>query len=231
MIEREWIDVEGWNLRHMKPGARVIEASWGAVELDARGAVIRVAGRWVTGHQLKQNRDPDTGEVLGPQTLEETAFQGEPPTREVVLAHDNYEDRAEWPLEEGDADREVPQAKPSIPAGGERKTAETTHVEPHDREVLLEKVDDSGEMGAPVDMATLAAAAEQAASQPEAEGYLSPFSDAPPAETSASDPAHNPPEGAPAGEAVEDLVQSGAAEVLDPEGSRAWGLKRFRRNT
>lgn len=216
MIEREWIDVEDWNLRSMTPGASVTGSSWGSVETDERGAVIRVSGRWVTGQKLEQDVDPETGVQAGPGRLVPTAVQGEHPTREVLLAH-GYEDRAEWPLDEADAERDIPQPKAPVEVAPERHTAETTYVEPQDRSVVLEKAEDLGEMGAPVDVEAGAAAAAAAAEsdKPEEEVYKSPFTDAPPAGTPASDSSYNPPEGAPVGEAVEDLVKSGRAEVLD----------------
>lgn len=221
MEEREWIEVEDWHLRSMKPGARVIEASWGAVELDALGAVIRVAGRWVIGQKLETHVDPETQEVLAPPSLVDTAVQGPHPTPGILLAH-GYESRTEWPLIPGDEDKDAPEVE--TPPEQERTVAETTHVEAQDRSVSL---DDPGEMGAPVDVEAGAAAAEQVEAKTETSDYQSPFREVPEG-TSAADPAHNPPEGAPAGEQVEDLVQSGAAEIL-AEKDGVFGVRRFLR--
>lgn len=210
MSEREWIDAADWNLRHSKPGATVREASWGAVATDEDGAVTQVSGRVATGRK----KDLETG-LLAPFSV-----QGEPPTREDLLEN-GYLDRAEFPLSEDDLEYEPVKepVKKATPAGGERKTAPTTHVEAHPRGVKVAPdgatmAPSGGEMGAPVDPEAGKAASE--GSGDAADSYENPFLEGGvPVGTPASDPRHNPPEGAPAGEDVEDLVKSGRAEVLD----------------
>lgn len=213
-MEREWIDVLDWNLRHLRPGVEVREASWGGTETDERGAVIRVAGRMAYGNQIVVDKDPETDEPL-PGRLVEVGVQGPHPTRELLLEH-GYADRAEFPLDKRDAECAVSQSKAAAQAEPERKVAETTVIEAAPRDTQVEP--DPGEMGAPVDLQ----AGAKGVADPDkvgSEGYTSPFTEIPEG-ASAADPAFNPPEGVPEGDRVEDLVKEGRAEVLPSDWAR-----------
>lgn len=98
----EWIDVEDWNLRHARPGEQIRQGSFGAVETDWRGAVVRVRARPIEGRQMQYDRDPETGEEIVPGRMVTVTTWGEPPTREDLLAI-GYQDRATFPLDDEDA--------------------------------------------------------------------------------------------------------------------------------
>jgi hypothetical protein len=198
MEEREWIEVGHWNLRSMTPGAREINASWGGALLDESGAVTHVSGRWSTGYRHEVVLDPETGLPDRHGRLVPVSHQDPHPTRETLLAN-GYVDRAIFPIVEGEGTPEIP-----LEPVRERIVAETTHVGAQDRKVVLEKVADPGELGAPVLLPRAQEIREEAAQ--DRGDYMNPFTD--------SDVGGVPEDKAPTGEEVGEAIASGRAEVL-----------------
>lgn len=224
MSERTWTDAGTWNLRHAKPGAMMRESSLGGVETGEEGEVLRVAPRFIENRRL----DADAGKLV----VELVEVSGAPSRDDLLAA--GYLDRALFPLRMSDLDDEEEPPTKKKKTGSKKKTskkktskkAKTTKVASRKRDeaVAPEPGDpdppaggrSSGEMGLAPDLSGSGDVGDGGEGVPVAPSYENPFTETGvPAGAKATDPAFNPPEGAPHGGAVRSLIRDGRVEVLD----------------